>query len=155
MCSRITCYTIIHSRIFAKKMPPVGIEPATSTHVAQTLTKLTKWPGGNPRGLTSTNGTDVRNIHRENAPPDLRPQNRTVARQAGPRQMKRLRKTKNGKKDILRISAYFIVSFFISVCRGPAGAGRRSVLRARKHGAIFSWPGCYFCKLRKGLRYRG
>ena len=36
---------ITHSHIRAK-MPPVGIERATSTYAAQTVTQLTKWAEG-------------------------------------------------------------------------------------------------------------
>ena len=36
----------MHMHTFALKMPPVGLEPTTLTHVAQTITQLTKWSGG-------------------------------------------------------------------------------------------------------------
>ena len=36
----------MHMRTFALKLTHVGIEPATLTHAAQTITQLTKWTGG-------------------------------------------------------------------------------------------------------------
>ena len=35
-----------HIHICAKKMPPVGLEPATAEYAAQTITQLTKWADG-------------------------------------------------------------------------------------------------------------
>ena len=53
---------ITHSHICAS-MPPVGLEPATLTHLAQTLKQLTKWGGS------------------KNDPPFLKAQKRTTARE--------------------------------------------------------------------------
>ena len=67
----------LHIRTFALKMPPVGLEPVTSTYEAHTIAQLTKWAGRNGNSIF----TDLKPIFRlsviERAQV-LLPQNRTI-----------------------------------------------------------------------------
>ena len=48
-CVNALRVTQLHIRTYARNMPPLGIEPAKSTPLSQTLTQHTKCAGGNGR----------------------------------------------------------------------------------------------------------
>ena len=60
----------MHIRTFALKMVPSGIDAATLTPAAQTITQLTRWTGGGDSPFLQTqNGTDTRDGHRKTTAP--------------------------------------------------------------------------------------
>ena len=99
------------------KMPSLGVEPATITPAAQTITQLTKWYGGAAARILQT-------------------QNGTAARPGGAGENgKMILKWENGKKlgklyFHFPLPFYFLFSHFISIfpfCYPPlpAGSARR------------------------------
>ena len=70
-------------------MPSLGVEPATITPAAQTITQLTKWYGGAAARILQT-------------------QNGTAARPGGPVEIAKIENRKNRKFHIF----YFLLSIF-------------------------------------------